>query len=116
MLECKNQCKNAWCCVTGINICDSEDIAILFALRGMQVYKTKNNRRFVGYVALYNSRCSCLSSIGCSINNKKPNYCKSYPDLMRGVIVLPANCCFAGIADELVENMENVTNELIGGL
>ena len=113
MLQCNDECKGSWCCSTGINLCQTEDVAVIFALRGMQIYKTVGNKRFTGYVALYNSRCSRLSSIGCRMNDKKPSYCRNYPDPMRGIIILPSSCCFKNIADEIVEDMENVTEKLL---
>jgi hypothetical protein len=112
-LSCSNQCEKNWCCRTGINLCPTEDAAMVLAFRGMQVYKASGRRRLTGYVGVSNLKCFHLQSSGCGVQAGKPDFCKNFPDPNTSFLILPSKCPFSSMADETVETMENITNSLM---
>lgn len=109
---CGNVCGSHWCCKVAIHVADSDDAAYLLVARGMRVYKATGRGRIRGFVGVQDLACRHLCDDGCSMHSAKPAICRDFPDFDRMLIVLPASCPFAHLADEVLEMMLPVDRQL----
>ena len=110
--SCKGQCGNSYCCSIGMNYIPLTleadtitDLIKLHLFRKSRVYKV-SVPKFQGYVAIYEQPCKYIKKGKCAINDKKPNFCKTYPDTTIFTI-LPKACPFSRYVTTL-ETLEEI--------
>lgn len=113
---CNMECgKKPWCCSVHIDFRPGgypknieKECIQLMKWRDFRVYNVVHPR-FVGIISINdNIGCKHITKKGCSINKKKPLYCKNYPDPSIGFLILPKACPFSGLADIILENLVEI--------
>jgi Fe-S-cluster containining protein len=98
-----------WCCCVDIKIIVIEDPSLMRLLeyRGYKIYKCVNPR-YVGYVCINeNIKCKHISKKGCSINSKKPKFCREFPSEKEYVLFLPSKCPYSSANNIIkIEDLE----------
>ena len=112
---CGNACGSFWCCTVDMSLAESEDCAYLLAARGMRVYKSTGKGRVQNkYIAIGRRTCMHLKSdVGCGIHKDKPEFCKQFPNPEVMQIFLPRSCPFSVIADEIIDDMKDITEKIL---